>query len=396
MPLEAIDLTNPTTLKSQAEQLAGGAQSVISSASQTVLSPLDAARGVVSGISGKLKEAGASVSGAATAAYAQLGAFAPSLTKFVDSLGTAEKIKDIRPEGKRGKLTESANQLQFPLDLGHYYIKFTFKSAYANSAILPRKEVTQSTIFLPLPSELNERYSVQYAEKQLGMLGLLEESGLLKSAQDMLTGTMNTGKARVTGENVANIVSQTGNLAYLARTGIKSISDNAGAAIDRATGSILNPYQALQFQGIDLRSHSFRFRCSPNSEKEAEALKAIIQQFKIRMLPEKNGLLFNFPDVCTIEFQTRNMPYSFKNCYLKSMSVNYAPQGAPSFFKGGKHPTEAEISLEFGEVEPVTRQDAEKGDFTMDPGTNSVNKPVPSTSKAPKVRNPDPGYSNLV
>ncbi len=92
-----------------------------------------------------------------------------------------------------------------------------------------------------------------------------------------------------------------------------SVSDNAGAAIDRVTGSILNPYQALQFQGIDLRSHSFRFRCSPNSEKEAEALKAIIQQFKIRMLPEKKGLLFNFPDICTIEFQTRNMPYSFKN-----------------------------------------------------------------------------------
>ena len=68
------------------------------------------------------------------------------------------------------------------------------------------------------------------------------------------------------------------------------------------------------------------------------------------------------------------MPYSFKNCYLKSMGVNYAPQGTPSFFKGGKHPTEAEISLEFGEVEPVTRQDAEKGDFTMEAGTNSTIK----------------------
>lgn len=75
------------------------------------------------------------------------------------------------------------------------------------------------------------------------------------------------------------------------------------------------------------------------------------------------------------------------------MSVNYAPQGTPSFFKGGKYPTEAEISLEFGEVEPVTRDDVEKGDLTMGEGQNSVNKPSPVKTEAPKARNPDPGYS---
>ena len=70
------------------------------------------------------------------------------------------------------------------------------------------------------------------------------------------------------------------------------------------------------------------------------------------------------------------------------MSVNYAPQGSPSFFKGGKHPTEADISLEFGEVEPVTREDAQKGDMTMGFGTNSVNKPIPLTDEAPKPAAP--------
>jgi len=390
-----INLTNPASLKSQADQLTGDVQSMVSATSQTVLSPLNEAQGVLDGITGKLKEAGSSISGAATAAFNQLQSFASPLTKFKDSLGVAEKIKDIRPEGVRGKVTKSAEELQFPLDLGHYYIKFTFLSAYQDVVVAPRKVLTKAVIFMPLPSELSERYSVQYAEKQLGMAGLLEESGLLKSAQDALGGTMTKGKASEAGRSLANIVSQPSNLAYLARSGIKSISDTAGSAIDRVTGSILNPYQALQFQGIDLRSHSFRFRCSPNSEKEAEALKSIIQQFKIRMLPEKKGLLFNFPDICTIEFQTRNMPYSFKNCYLKSMSVNYAPNGSPSFFKGGKYPTDAEISLEFGEVEPVTREDVQKGDFTMEAGTNSVNKPSPVKTEAPKQKNPDAGYNQV-
>jgi heme-binding NEAT domain protein len=83
------------------------------------------------------------------------------------------------------------------------------------------------------------------------------------------------------------------------------------------------------------------------------------------------------------------MPYSFKNCYLKSMSVNYAPQGTPSFFKGGKYTTEAEISLEFGEVEPVTRNDVQAGDLTQPLGRNSANKPLPATTqgKSPVPKN---------
>jgi len=56
--------------------------------------------------------------------------------------------------------------------------------------------------------------------------------------------------------------------------------------------------------------------------------------------------------------------YYFKNCYLKSINVNYAPSGNPAFFIGGKNPVEVEITLEFGEIEPVTRNDIIKGDFT--------------------------------
>lgn len=376
------DLSNPSSIAQQTQSALGNVQSAISGTGTTVLNDATGSiQGVVGGIASKLSAAGSTVAGAATTAFNQLGSAVSTVTKFKDTLGVAEKIREIRPEGTRGRLTKGPDQLQFPLDLGHYYIKFSFKSAYQTNPVFPRKELPTSTIYLPLPTDLNERYSVQYAEKQLGMAGLLEESGLLKAAQDALGGNMTKEKATAAGKNLGNIAGAPGNLAYLARSGIKSISDNAGAAIDRATGSVLNPYQALQFQGIDLRNHSFRFRCSPNSEAEAAALKAIIRELKIRMLPEKRGLLFNFPDMCTIEFQTRDMPYSFKNCYLKNMSVNYAPQGTPAFFKGGKYPTEAEITLEFGEIEPITRNDVEAGDLTQPLGQNSSNKPLPSTSE---------------
>lgn len=391
------DFTNPTSIAQQAQQAVETTSSFINNVSTTTLtSQTSALQGAIGSVADKLRTAGSSIAGAAASAFNQLGGVTSTLTKFKDALGTAEKIRDIRPENVRGKITKGPNQMQFPLDLGQYYIKFTFKSAYQDNPVFKRTLLEQASIFMPLPSDLTERYSVQYAEKQLGMAGLLEEAGVLKSAQEALGGNFTKEQAEQVGRNLGNIAGNAGNMAYLARSGIKSISDTAGAAIDRATGSVLNPYQALQFQGIDLRSHSFRFRCSPNSEAEAAALKAIIREFKIRMLPEKQGLLFNFPDICTIEFKTRDMPYSFKNCYLKSMNVNYAPQGTPAFFKGGKYPAEVEISLDFGEVEPVTRNDVQKGDLTQSFGQNSSNKPVPSTTPAKLNADDRAQYNSLV
>jgi len=337
------------------------------------------ATGVLSKYGSDLLAAGQSAIGGAKAALDQFGAFS-TVSKFVDKLGAAKKLQDIRPEGTKGKMTGiKGNVMQYPLDLGHYFIRFTFLSYYKNNPVVPRKELPQVSIFMPLPGELNERYGVSYADKQLGALGILQESGLL----DKVSGNATDESMKDIGRRAGQMAASPGNLAAVAGS-MTGLSDTAaGTAAMRAGGAVLNPYQALTFQGVELRSHSFKFRCSPNSEAEAEQLKQIIYQFKLRMLPEKKGLLFNFPDVCTIEFQTRNMPYSFKNCYLKSMSCNYAPSGTPSFFKGGKYPSEVEITLDFGEIEPVTRNDVEGGGNLTQGFGQAFNKPsgiaIPST-----------------
>jgi hypothetical protein len=57
------------------------------------------------------------------------------------------------------------------------------------------------------------------------------------------------------------------------------------------------------------------------------------------------------------------------------MNVNYSPSGTPVFFLGGQHSAEVELSLDFGEIEPLSRNDILSGDFTgkvgqaMAPGT---------------------------
>lgn len=353
MALDANSFKNADTVTQQLTSNITNATGIQS----TFNGAMNEASGVLNKLGSDLLSAGQTAIGGAKSALDQFGAFS-TVSKFVDSLGAAKKIQDIRPEGTKGKITGIQGKvMQYPLDLGHYFIRFTFLSYYKNNPVVPRKELPQVSIFMPLPGELNDRYGVQYADKQLGVLGILQESGLL----DKVAGNATESSMKDVGRRAGQMAASPGNVAGVMGS-VLGLSDTAaGTAAMRAGGAILNPYQALTFQGVELRSHSFKFRCSPNSEAEAEQLKQIIHQFKVRMLPEKKGLLFNFPDVCTIEFQTRNMPYSFKNCYLKSMSCNYAPSGTPSFFKGGKYPSEVEITLDFGEIEPVTRNDVEGG-----------------------------------
>lgn len=355
---------DPQTLV-QNTSLAQQATSVFSGAGQTFDKLSNAVGGAVSGLASSLGISGLTPSSALLTSVSQLSTAAP-ISKFTDSLSNKTRIDDMTPqESKQDSSKQGA--LQFPSDITDRFIKFTFASYYQPGPLFKREIIPARSIILPIPSDLVERYGVQYSEKQLGVLGALQESGMLGSAAEGLQNLTNESAASA-GQSLGRIAGDAGNAAAIARNVIGTISDSAGNAFDRATGTILNPYNALQFTGIELRNHSFKYKFSPNNMAESQNLKAIIKEFKLRMLPEKKGLLFNFPDVCTIEFSdSKNALYYFKNCYLKTMNVNYAPSGNPAFFVksgGGKDPVEVEITLEFGEIEPVTRNDIMKDNFT--------------------------------
>lgn len=378
------DLKNNTSISQQIDSAASSATNIATGGQlSSIGSKFDeTALGLAKG----LLNAGSSIAGAAKNAIGQLGVLSTA-TKFADTLTAPKKIPDVRPEQTKGRLLKGPESMQYPLDLGHYYIKFSFFEYKRSAPTADKQTKPTATIFMPLPGELSERFGVQYADRPLGVFGILEEAGVFAGAADALrsgnTQAMNDAIAR--GTKIAmdpkNITAIAGTASGLADTAV-------GAGVQRAAGAILNPYQALTFQGTELRTHSFRFKCSPNSESEAAALKKIVTTFKRRMLPQKSGLLYNFPDFCTIEFASRDVPYSFKNCYLKNMSVNYAPSGTPAFFKGGKYAAEVEIQLEFGEIEPVTRNDLEKGSDITGQYGEAYSKSGVAISTTPSAADP--------
>jgi hypothetical protein len=48
---------------------------------------------------------------------------------------------------------------------------------------------------------------------------------------------------------------------------------------------------------------------------------------------------------------------TFKKCLVKSVSVNYAPAGLPSFFKGTQEPTMIQLEIQLLETEIQTAKD---------------------------------------
>ena len=301
----------------------------------------------VSAFAGRLGGLGLSGKSSLTTAFDQLGKLG-NYSKFKDNFVPPTKLNSISPEETKNR---PPGNYTFPSDIGDYFIKLTFNRYDRKLAIGNRIELPTCIINLPIPQNLQEQFNMSYSDKQLGIAGFLEDvAGEVVRGQGTPQAFENLG-SRLRGE----IVSTQG--AYYAGRTLAGLSDSVGAAVDKATGVILNPFQALIFQGISLRTHQFTYRFSPNTMKESETLKNIIKELKLRMHPQKDGLIYQFPDVCEISFGTPGDPYIFKTCALESMTVNYAPGGQPSFFTETKQPTEVEVSLTFKELQPVTRED---------------------------------------
>jgi len=359
MPIQVEDALKATT--SVADQVSKSFRSSVVEVGSAVdgflkSSPTSVgdALGNVNNLAKSLGSLGMSAAKSAAQAMNQLGSLG-NYTKFKDTFKPPQKLKDLSPEDTSRRSYRSG--LTYPEDLGEYFIIFMFKSYQRKAPITEFIELPQVTINLPIPTNLQEQFNMQYSDKQLGTIGFLEEN--LKPI---------TGTAKEIGQALGSTIRGSIDQATLAPSeavlyGLRTlggISDSIGSASDVATGAIMNPFQTLVFQGVNLRTHSFSFKFSPNSRAESEKLKEIINQFKIRMHPAKtsSSLFLTFPDVVDIKFGKKDgTPYFFKTCFLESMTVNYSPQGTPAFFADTFNPVEVELTLNLKEIKPLTRND---------------------------------------
>ena len=159
----------------------------------------------------------------------------------------------------------------------------------------------------------------------------------------------------------------------------------AGVGAFLTLGAVVNPILEVIYQSPQFRTFQYDFIFYPRDEREAVEVQKIITSLQYHQAPEfkegSSGSLLVPPSEFDIAFyyagkKNENIPET-GNCVLKSIQVNYAPNGFSAYEVPGQNatrggtgmPVAIQMSLQFQETSYLTK--------------NTPNDPKPTNGKAP-------------
>ena len=276
----------------------------------------------------------------------------------------------------------AVNSLRFPSDLGAHFAMFRFReySATRNNRSASQglragaaRDRYTSSIILPLPINLQERFNVSYAQENLGVSGQL--------ILDAASGISNlTGSAINNPEALGAWSADLGRYASsIAEQGVTSTAVDVAAAVfnqsfsrrlgpvnapavaQQLTGQINNPHTVTMFNGVQMRMHYFYWILTPESEAESRTIENITKRFKYHMLPEGtvNNYFLKYPDEVdiTIAGASPEFQIPFKSAVVLSAYLDRSPSGAPVKMRDTGADAQVALSLYLMETETFVRDD---------------------------------------
>lgn len=278
-------------------------------------------------------------------------------------------------------------RFRFPEDLGAHAMIFNFKN-YTYRGGEPVTAIIDSSIALPLPTNINDSYSVQLGSKELGVIGAATAdaassmTGGASFSQVMqkaaaITGSAISGVEGAAKADLTTIGSNALNMArYLARAGLTSLPGGAEveSGISSGSGTAVNPHASIVFDGVAMKTHQFDWTLAPKNANESTLVKNIINEFKKAALPSYasplgtststgtsfDRALLNYPSMVDIFFVGLNQEYYFyfKTCMINNITVDYTPQGQALFKdEGGSRPVLVHFKIDLTEAQIHTRED---------------------------------------
>lgn len=258
----------------------------------------------------------------------------------------------------------AVKKMQFPADLGKYYMtldlhNYSRSTDNLMSVFTGGKLDISDKIILPLPQQMVDTHNVAYEQKSLG------------AVTGQITETVGeASKALPGGQQMTNL----GQSLYGLAEGVMGkllggfdalTGSNITDVVKAVAGVAPNQFLTVLLQGPQYKKHSFTWKLSPRNEAESESIRSIIQKLNNSMAPGLSGGqgFFTFPKIAVLSFMPNsNVLFRFKPAVIESMSVNYAPSGAPAFYRRTEAPDTVELKLDFLEVEFWL-----DGDFGGDP-----------------------------
>lgn len=137
------------------------------------------------------------------------------------------------------------------------------------------------------------------------------------------------------------------------------------AGVAAGTGVTANPHKRSIFKDVALRTFTFSFLMSPQSQAESQAIENIVDFFRENAYPDKilGGFGYKFPTKFYISFfyDGRKMSQAPKilPSYLTSVNTTLNPRSS-SFFKDGKA-NEVQLTMSFQEERALDKDDIKGG-----------------------------------
>lgn len=215
--------------------------------------------------------------------------------------------------------------LMFPEDTPKYYMslrmfKYSRKSLFETSL----KTEQKNSVYLPLPAQgIVDSLEIDYTEEALGIVG-----GGLTAGQNIIS---DSGPSDSTG----------GSLLGLGANALLGAGDallpGASGAAQAFFGVSPNKFLTILLKGPRYKRHEFTWKLYPRNKKESDSINKIVVEMQnaASVGLSAGGLLFDFPNIFYLEYVPNpKYLYKFKPAVIESFTVNYAPNGVPSFYRG--------------------------------------------------------------
>ena len=230
-----------------------------------------------------------------------------------------------------------------------------------------------TAITMYMPPSVKVSYGANYGEVEIGAGAEL--------ANDVYANIMagKSGKEVVKGalDKLGPVVSETILNGLLATVGAMPGMAGSREAFEMSTGVVQTARMELAFKGIGKRSFQYDFKMIPKSKVEADEIRKIVFAFKANMLPEfkngnRSGRKLRVPNTFDIQYmyssaqnstQENDYLHKISTCVLKNMDVTYGGDRYKTFSANseGAPPVETSISLQFEELELITKERVHEG-----------------------------------
>ena len=271
--------------------------------------------------------------------------FNPTNGNIVGASAAAETYVDAIKRASN-KVDLGLPTLQFPDHISdNYYMAFKF-AQYKR----PAPEAGASLNFvqafaLPLPKGIRESFEIGVSGDDVGMAG-----GMTDALQKAM-GQQDT--ARGTAIRKSAIAMAYGKMVQM--------TGGFGSTLSQITGAVPNPHVQALFTGVPLREHRFEWTFAPRNEHESRQLMVLLKALKAYSLPSYSSLgtaALAYPFLCQPVLKIKTLPdddlIMFSPSLIKSVELNYSPQGIPAFFEGTNLPAFIEVSINMLETEMHT------------------------------------------